>query len=135
MAQRRQTHPGVPSPPLPAGKFPLVITGAAGGPRKASAMLIRLITGHAFIGSYTARFHPRKPTHCPGCGTNPQMVDHVIQQCPRYARARATYLAPVVPDLSLSSLRGTKEGGEALIKFLEVIKACFSPNEQAFDPG
>ena len=131
--RRTQAFLALPTPP--SGKLPPVIHGATGASRTASATLIRLITGHAFIGSYTARFHPHKPTHCPECGVNPQTVGHVIQHCPRYAHARATYLAPVTPDLSLSSLFGTKEGGEALIKFLEITKACFRPNEQAFDPG
>ena len=49
--------------------------------------------------------------------------------------ARATYLAPAAPDPSSSSLFGTKEGGEALIKVLEVTKACFRHHEHVFDPG
>ncbi len=52
--------------------------------RMVSATLIRLITGHAIIGSYTARFHPHKPTHYPECRANPQMVGHVsspLTQC------------------------------------------------------
>src|SRR5258708_4862702 len=43
----------------PSGKLLPVIDGAAGGSRTASATLVRLITGHAFIASYTASFHPR----------------------------------------------------------------------------
>ncbi len=98
--RRTQAFLALPTPP--SGKLPPVIHGAAGASRTASATLIRLITGHAFIGSYTARFHPHKPTHCPECGVNPQTVGHVIQHCPRYAHARATYLAPVTP-VSLSA--------------------------------
>ena len=131
--RRTQAYLALPAPP--SGKPPPVISGAAGGSRSASSTLIRLITGHAFIGSYTARFHPRKPTHCPDCGTNPQTVAHIIQLCPRYTRARATHLIPVAPDLSLSTLFGTKEGGKALINFLEETKACFKPIEHPFDPG
>src|SRR5713226_10678957 len=71
----------------PSGKLLPVIDGAAGGSRTASATLVRLITGHAFIGSYTASFHPRKPTYCPEHGADPQPVGHVLQTCPRYARA------------------------------------------------
>ena len=131
--RRTQAYLALPAPP--SGKPPPVISGAAGGSHSASSTLIHLITGHAFIGSYTARFHPQKPTHCPDCGTNPQTVAHIIQLCPRYTRARATHLIPVAPDLSLSTLFGTKEGGKALINFLEETKACFKPVEHPFDPG
>jgi hypothetical protein len=75
----------------------------------------------------SARFHPRRPQHCPECGANPQTVGHVIQHCPRFARARATYLAFAAPDLSSSSLFGTKEGGEALINVLEVTGPASDP--------
>ena len=53
----------------PSGKLPPVISSAAGGSRTASAILVRLITGHAFVDSYTAHFHPRNATHChcPAC--------------------------------------------------------------------
>ena len=95
----------------------------------ACATLVRLITAHAFIGEYTARFHPRKPTSCPECGANPQTVAHVIRHGPRFVRARAAHLIPIAPDLSLSTLFGTKEG-KALLHFLEVTKACFKPSEE-----
>ena len=41
----------------PSGKLLPVIDGAAGGSRTASATLVRLITGHAFIGSILASLH------------------------------------------------------------------------------
>ena len=104
-------------PDPPSGKPSPAIQGAAGASRKASSTFIRMATGHAFLGLYYARFHPRKPTHCPGCGSNPQSVAHIIQSCPRFARARASHLSPVAPDLSLAVLFGTKKGGNALIKF------------------
>ena len=122
-------------PSLPSGKLPPVIVGAAGGSRTASATLVRLITGHAFVGSYTARFHPRKATHCPECGVNPQTVEHVILHCSRFERARVTHLAPIAPTLSLRFLFGTEEGGKALLAFLEESKACFKPRNEPVDPG
>jgi Reverse transcriptase (RNA-dependent DNA polymerase) len=131
--RQSQSFLALPSPPT--GDPPPVIQGAAGGSRKASATLIRISTGHAFIGSYYSRFHPRKPTRCPECGTDPQTVAHVLQECPRYARARAAHLTPIAQDLSLSTLLGTKKGGKALISFLEVTKACFTPAEHPHDPG
>ncbi|KAF8467036.1 hypothetical protein DFH94DRAFT_620613, partial [Russula ochroleuca] len=77
--QRSQAYLALPSPPT--GKLPPVISSAAGSSRTALVTLIRLITGHAFVGSYTARFHPRKATHCPDCGVNLQTVAHIIQHC------------------------------------------------------
>jgi hypothetical protein len=38
------------------------------------------------------------------------------------------------PDLSLSTLLGTK-GGKALLDFLKVTKAYFKPLEEPRDPG
>jgi hypothetical protein len=131
--RRSLSYLALPSPP--SGKHPPAIRGAAGGSRLASATFIRLITGHAFVGSYTARFHPRKPTHCPECGAPLQSVAHVLLHCPRFARARASHLLPVTPDLSLSTLLGTEEGGRAVISFLEETKACFKPQNEPFDPG
>jgi hypothetical protein len=52
------------------GKFPPAIQGAKGEGRAIFSTLIRLITGHAFIGNYSARFRPDNPTDCP-CGTPP----------------------------------------------------------------
>jgi hypothetical protein len=133
-AERRfQAYLALPSPP--SGKLPPVIFGASGGSRTASATLARLITGHAFVGSYTAHFHPRKATHCPECGANPQTVAHVIQHCPRFARARAIRLRAAAPDLSLRTLFGTEKGGKAMIAFLEETKACFKPHNEPHDLG
>ena len=131
--RRGQTFRALPEPPT--GKLPPVIRAAAEAPRKVASTLVRMITGHAFIGSYYSRFHPRKPTHCPDCGFNPQSVEHIIQSCPRYAHAQATHLLPVSQDLSLAILFGTTKGGKALVRFLEEMKACFTPVEQPFDPG
>ena len=131
--RQSQVYLALPAPPN--GKMAPAVKGASGGSRHASATFVRLITGHAFIGAYAARFHPRKPTNCPECGANPQTVAHVIQQCPRYARARAAHLTPTATDLSLSTLFGTKKGGKALLAFLEETKACFKPREEVHDPG
>ncbi|KAH9974955.1 hypothetical protein BGW80DRAFT_1125114, partial [Lactifluus volemus] len=48
--------------------------------------LVRLITGHAFIRLYTAKFRPDLPTSC-SCGAPTQSVEHVITACPLYADA------------------------------------------------
>ncbi|KAH9972453.1 hypothetical protein BGW80DRAFT_373309 [Lactifluus volemus] len=51
-----------PTPPL---EPPPPIQGSKGCDRAVFSTLIRLITGHAFIGSYPARFHPGHPVSCP----------------------------------------------------------------------
>ncbi|KAI0248153.1 hypothetical protein BJV78DRAFT_1239493 [Lactifluus subvellereus] len=59
--------------------------------------MIRLITGHAFIGSYTTRFRHDEPIHCPECGINPhkRYPTSFNHAGPRFSRARATRLSPV----------------------------------------
>jgi len=122
------------APPL--GKLPPAIHSAASGSCLASATFICLVTSHAFVGSYTAHFHPCKATHYPKCGVNPQSVAHVLQLCPCFVCTYTTHLFLIAPDLSLSTLFGTEKGGRALIAFLEETKACFKPwIEQPFDPG
>jgi len=88
--------------------------------------VVRVVTGHALVCSYSARFHPGKRTSCPACRVNPQTVEHTIKVCPRYKRAGTTHLSPIA-HLSLSTVFGTKKGGKALHKFLEVTKVCFKP--------
>jgi hypothetical protein len=73
-----------------------------------------------------------KPIYCPYCGSNSQTVAHVIKHSLHFAIARATHLRPAARDLSFATLFGTKEGGNALIRFLEVIRACFRPRDEMF---
>jgi hypothetical protein len=122
-------------PHPPSGTLPPVIEGATGNSRLTSTTLVYLITGHAFISSYMAHFHPNKSTHCPLCSVNPQTVPHIIKYCPHYVAERATFLLPVAPDLSLATLSGTREGGAALIQFLKMTKACYTLREEPFNPG
>ena len=81
-----------------------------------AARVVRVVTGHAFVGSYSARFHPGKRTtgraacSCPACGVNPQTVEHTIKVCPRYKGARTAHLSPIA-HLSLPAVFGTKKGG------------------------
>ena len=69
--------------------------------RTASVRLVRLITSHAFVDSYTVRFHPRKATHCPECGVNLQTVAHVIQRCPGFEHSWTLHLRPVAHEPSV----------------------------------
>ncbi|KAI0252790.1 hypothetical protein BJV78DRAFT_1199060 [Lactifluus subvellereus] len=83
--------------------------GAKTGDQAITSTLIHLITGHAFIGSYSARFWPDQPMSCP-CGVPLQTVEHVIS-CPLHAAARQEHLHLVNHDYSLPKLLGTSQGG------------------------
>ncbi|KAH9969977.1 hypothetical protein BGW80DRAFT_1333876, partial [Lactifluus volemus] len=80
-------------------------------------------TGHAFIGSYMAKFRPDLPTNCP-C---------VIAVCPLYDNARRDILQPVDRDLSLPILLSTAQGGKAVSLFIKSTHACMLPR-QVWDP-
>ncbi|KAH9964793.1 hypothetical protein BGW80DRAFT_1117454, partial [Lactifluus volemus] len=71
--------------------------------------LIRSITGHAFVGAYSACFHPDQPVGCP-CGAALQTIKHVVSTCPLFAQARREILLPVDCNLSLPILLGTSQG-------------------------
>jgi hypothetical protein len=92
------------------------------------ATCIRLLTGHAFTGEYTARFRPSSfdPHHCQ-CGEPLQTPQHVIAACLLHTEARRQFLLPVLNNLSFSIIFGTKEGGEALGNFLAASQACIRP--------
>ncbi len=62
--------------------------------RKTITTLYRIITGHAFIGSYTQRLFPQ---HTPeqitcSCGEPVQTVEHVLLDCPIHTAARRKHL-------------------------------------------
>lgn len=92
-----QTLSSVPCSPFPPiGQTPSAIQGAAGASRTAASALIRLITGHAFIGSYTARFRPPETNSLRKCGVNPQTLPMSFNTLPSLHRARA-HLSPSSP--------------------------------------
>jgi len=112
----------------PDGSVPPFIKGITKFPRPIVATCIRLLTGHAFTGEYTARFRPSSfdPHHCQ-CGEPMQTAQHVIAACPLHTEARRQFLLPVSNTLSISTIFGTKEGGEALGNFLAASQACIRP--------
>ena len=95
--------------------------------------LNRFITGHAFVGSYTARFRPDLPTSCP-CGAPLQTVEHVIFSCPLYADARRDILQPIDHGSSLPILLNFTQGGAALSRFIQTTRAYMLPR-RIWDPG
>jgi hypothetical protein len=133
--RRSQSYVALPQPPT--GKLPPAIQGIKGGGRATGdvSTLFRLITGHAFIGSYTARFRPDadEPVDCP-CGTPLQTVQHVLTACPLFAAARLEILAPIDQDYSLPTLPGSARGGGAVLQFLKTTQACAQPR-RAWNPG
>jgi hypothetical protein len=129
--RRSQSYVALPHPPN--GKLPPAIQGIKRGSRAAVSTLFRLITGHAFIGSYTARFRPDEPVDCP-CGAPLQTVQHVITTCPLFAAASLEILAPIDRDYSLPILLGSARGGDAVLQFLKATQAGAHPR-RVWNPG
>jgi hypothetical protein len=66
----------------PDGSIPPFIKGITKFPRPIVATCIRLLTGHAFTGEYTACFRPSSfdPHHCQ-CGEPMQTVTPLVLSC------------------------------------------------------
>ncbi|KAG5722051.1 hypothetical protein E4T56_gene6338 [Termitomyces sp. T112] len=86
-------------------------------PREVFGRLTQCHTKHAFLGEYFARFVPHEKTGCI-CGERYQTREHVIKTCPQYEGHRYI-LRKADEHLELGRLLGTKEGLEAMTKFLE----------------
>jgi hypothetical protein len=94
--------------------------------------LYRIITGHAFIGSYTERFfpqHTREQVACP-CGAPIQTVEHVLLVCPLYTAARRKHLTANGRPRNLSQLFNHPERVTSLLRFLEETRACAKPRTE-----
>ncbi|KAI9448965.1 hypothetical protein F5148DRAFT_1248903 [Russula earlei] len=64
-------------------------------PRHITSTFYRFITGHAFTGEYTQRFHTRHTTEqveCQ-CGEPVQRVEHVLLACPLFDDARRRHFS------------------------------------------
>ena len=109
--------------------------------REAESTLFCLLTGHAFTGSYNQRFHAEHAlsSTCE-CGYDPQTVNHVLFDCPRYNAARS-----VTPRFDFDDQTGhpikrlygvlwSASRTNALLQFLESMRACFRPRPLR-DPG
>jgi len=134
LAQRLQSAYLVLTNP-PDGFLPPFVQGITKFPRPIVATCIRLLTGHAFTGEYTARFRPRSfdPHNCQ-CGEPLQTAQHVIAACPLHDEARRQFLLPLSTTLSFSTIFGTKKGGEALGGFLAASQACIRPRRHEAPP-
>ena len=112
----------------PNGSFPPLIQRITKFSRPIVATCIRLLTGHAFTGKYTAHFHPSSfdPHHCQ-CREPFQTVQHVITECPLHDEVWRQFLLPILNTLLISTIFSTKEGGEALGDFLAALQACIRP--------
>lgn len=85
-------------------------------PREVFGRLTQCRTKHAFIGEYYAKFVANEPIGCP-CGVRLQTREHVILECPRYEEHR-DILREADERMDLGRLLGTKDGIEAMVKFL-----------------
>jgi len=58
--------------------------------REAESTLFRFLTGHAFTGKYSQRFHAERAlSFACKCGFSPQTVNHVVFGCPLHDAAHA----------------------------------------------
>ena len=65
----------------------------------------RLITNHAPIGEYRARFFPNKNTSCPCSSTQLETRHHILRQCPLYkSYNRVGYVLSKIVDFLQSNL-------------------------------
>jgi hypothetical protein len=85
----------------PDGSIPPFVKGITKFARPIVATGIRLLTGRAFTGEYTARFRPSSfdPHHCQ-CGEPLQTPQHVIAACLLHIEARTRFLLPISKTLS-----------------------------------
>ena len=105
--------------------------------RKNFSTLYHIITGHAFIGAYTERFHPQHTPDqvaCP-CGEPVETVEHVLLHCPLHADARHKHLTNNGrPRGGLQQLFRNPERVLDVLRFLEETGACAKPRGE-WEPG
>jgi hypothetical protein len=114
----------------------LVRQDAAKFSRLTICTLYRIITGHAFVGSYTQRFfpqHTQEQVACP-CGEPVQTVEHVLLECPLHTAARQTHLTASGRPRNLSQLFNHPKRVNSLLRFLEETGACAKPRA-VWEPG
>jgi len=97
--------------------------------RLTTSTLYRIITGHAFVGSYTQRFfsqHTPDQIACQ-CGETIQTVEHVLRDCPRYDAARRRHLTANGRLRNLPQLLSHPKRVQSLLRSLEETGACAKP--------
>jgi len=104
--------------------------------RRIVCTLYRIITGHAFIGSYVQRFFPQHTPDqiaCP-CGEQIQTVEHALRDFPRHDAARRRHLTANGRLRNLSQMFTHPKRVQSLLRFLEETGVCAKPRTM-WDPG
>jgi hypothetical protein len=109
-------------------------------PRAVQSTLIRLITGHAFIGAYRLKFQRKnlppateEEVAC-ACGAVPEDTEHVLLHCPLTHDQRLRHLSEDgLPD-SLRKIFDSPRRCLGLLHFLEETRVCAKPR-LAWEPG
>jgi hypothetical protein len=104
--------------------------------RKTLCTLYRIITGHAFIGSYTQGSysqHTPEQIACP-CGEPVQTVEHVLLDCPLHIAARRKHLTANGRPRNLPQLFDHPECITSTLRFLEETGVCAQPRVE-WEPG
>jgi hypothetical protein len=106
-----------------------------------TSTLFRFITGHASTGEYMTCFLgkklqplPEDLVACP-CGELPQIVEHVLLDCPIHDTARCKHLSVCGGVRSLDQLFNKPLLSVGTLQFLEETQACAKPRSLDWDPG
>lgn len=104
--------------------------------RRALCTMYRIITRHAFVGSYIQRYfpqHTQEQVACP-CGKPVQTIEHILLECPRYTTACRKHLTVNGCPRNLSRLFDHPERVTVLLRFLKETGACARPRT-VWEPG
>jgi ribonuclease HI len=100
------------------------------------ATFYHIITGHAFIDTYTQHFfsqHTPEQIACP-CGEPIQTVEHILLHCPQYTAACRELLTANGRPRTLPQLVENRERVILLLRFIEETGACIKP-QASWEPG
>lgn len=84
--------------------------------------VFQIRTGHAFMGSYYAKFVPSEDPQCPCDDSIRETREHILLECPRYNSSR-DLLGETPEERSVSTLLGTPDGILRLAAFVRASSA------------
>ncbi|KAJ6572773.1 hypothetical protein DFH09DRAFT_916441 [Mycena vulgaris] len=100
--------------------------------REVFGRVVQCRIGHSLIGECYAKFVPFENVDC-SCGEVFQTREHLLRECPLYEDQRHI-LEKVSRNISLPEILGTKEGIDALAKFLDKSGASTKTGEPRCQP-
>ncbi|RDX41823.1 hypothetical protein OH76DRAFT_1318522, partial [Lentinus brumalis] len=92
-------------------------------PRRNTALLIQLRTGHAPLNHHLHTIGRADTQRCSGCGAAKETVLHFVLQCAKFSLHRRVFLGPLGRNgHRLDYLLSTPEGTSQLFKFINATK-------------